>query len=334
MYRKANLEEEGGEDDNNQVGSNGNGGKEGKNGNNDLRSSDITEIVPDKNLKTYLIFIIGLISLCIPSIVHCAWRFTENNQMKKRLDYLLANTIIHVGDYSFKWRQQDLFATQCPQMAFCSNFTTAKEKLKAVSNTVRYKFEYVQRGYSGDDFFSNYLYRAEDINPITGEVVCPSGDVEVRCNVNYDGPELVNYPPSFALKTTLGSGIYIPYSYEGSLALSDTASIANLSINTFWTTWLATPVEGKELTQELIMLESTIVTQRYNLSKLASSVTYGFSLGLSLVMFLIIFSNIKSNLQNESKHNRSILFMIPIDVVKRNKAILDYVDRVFLDLSG
>jgi hypothetical protein len=131
-----------------------------------------------------------------------------------------------------------------------------------------------------------------------------------------------------------GSGLFIPFNYESALALSNTTNISTISIDSFWTTWLATPVEGKALLYELMLLESAKISEEYNMSRTAASASYGVSFALSLFLFLFVFSNVKSNLQNESKHNRSILFMIPIDVVKRNKTILDYVDRVFLDLSG
>jgi hypothetical protein len=264
--------------------------------------------------------------------------------MKTRLDYYLKNTEIHVGDYSFKWRQQDLFATECPEMQFCNTFEKAKENLKKTAEKVKESFEYVGHKYAGDDFFSQVLYRADGRDPLNGgELFCPFGidtvdnNIEtgrIRCDIDFKSEERAKlYPPNFSLRIRQGAGIYIPYSYEDSLVLADTENVSEISVDKFWTTWTATPIEGKTLTHQLLQLEITRISEFYNTSRLAASVTYGFSLALSLIIFLVIFSGIKANLQNESKHNRSILFMIPNDIVKRNKAILDYVDRVFLDLS-
>jgi hypothetical protein len=343
MYRKADMEEDGeGDATTTEVGSTR---EEGKTiGANALKSTDITEVAPDRNYKTYLIFTLGLFSLSLPSIVHCAWRLTENARMKVRLDLYLKNTEIHVADYSFKWRQQDLFATECPEMQFCNTFEKSKEKLKKTAEKVHENFKAVELKYAGDDFFSNVLYRADGLDPLNGgEPFCPFGidrvdnnteTGRIRCDINFPSEERAKlYPPNFTLKIKQGAGVYIPISYEGSMVLADTANISEISIDTFWTTWTATPVEGKTLTHQLLLLELTRISEYYNASRLAASVTYGVSLALSLIIFLVIFSGIKANLQNESKHNRSILFMIPNDIVKKNKAILDYVDRVFLDLS-
>jgi len=334
MYRKADMEEEGENDGaTTEVGSTREGGK--TIGANVLKSTDITEIVPDRNYKTYLIFTFGFLSLSLPSIAHCAWRLTENYRLKNRLENYLLNTEIHVADYSFKWRQQDLFANKCPEKSFCYDFKTAKEKLAKVAETVHKNFKHVEEKYAGDDFFATVLYRVDGIDAITGKKFCPAGidTVKGKARCNPTSKDKEDYPPNFSIRISQGAGVYIPANYEGSMVLASTKEIKDISTDIFWQTWTATPIEGKELTHELSYLEEIRISEYYNASRLAASVTYGISIGISLVVFLVIFSGIKANLTNESKHNRSILFMIPNDVVKRNKAILDYVDRVFLDLS-
>ena len=138
MYRRSDEEDAGGEDGITEIGSTRTG--DAKVGANNLKSSDVTEIIPDRNYRTFAIFVVGLFSLSLPAIAHCAWRFTHNLEMNDRLDYYLSNANIYVGSYSFKWREQDFFATQCPNMEFCNTLQQAKNNLKTVANDVRFFF--------------------------------------------------------------------------------------------------------------------------------------------------------------------------------------------------
>ena len=135
MYRQADLDDEG-DEAMTEVGTTKGGDQ--KIIQKMMKSSDVTEIIPDRNYKTYAIFTLGLFSLSLPAIIHCAWRFTHNQAMGKRLDHYLSNSKIFVGGYSFRWREQDLFATQCPDMRFCYTLPQAKESLRNISMKVSF----------------------------------------------------------------------------------------------------------------------------------------------------------------------------------------------------
>ena len=133
MYRSAAVEEEELEDETNVT----TGTKQKKAGFH-LKSTDVTEIVPDRNYGTFFIFMFGLFALCLPAIVHCAWRLTENSLLSDRLDIYNANANLFIAEYSLRWKEQELYSTQCPDMTFCLTFNGAKTKLDGAKTEVNY----------------------------------------------------------------------------------------------------------------------------------------------------------------------------------------------------
>jgi hypothetical protein len=171
---------------------------------------------------------------------------------------------------------------------------------------------------------------------ITGGDFCPSAKTDpatkqTRCNDSYKGADL---PSDFSIKATRGSGIYASRLIGDSSILGQTANPSSLDTEVFWFTWESLPIEGSALLKQLDLVQEEVVRDLYSAARTASNATYGVSLAYMFLLFLFGFATVRQNLQNESKHNRSILFMIPIEVVKRNKQILDYIDQVFLELSA
>jgi hypothetical protein len=194
----------------------------------------------------------------------------------------------------------------------------------------------MQEEFAGNEKFSTLLYRVTQFNPVIGADFCPSAKKDpatknTRCNDSYKGADL---PSDFSIRATRGSGSYAARIIGDSSILSQTANSSSLDDKVFWFTWESLPIEGSALLKELDVVQEDVVRELYSAARTASNATYGVSLAYMLILFLFGFATVRQNLQNESKHNRSILFMIPLEVVKRNKQILDYIDQVFLELSA
>ena len=328
-------------------------------GNNDkakalkAKSDEVTEIIPEKRNSNSIIFIVGLLSLSIPAIIHCAWRYTSNQSISTSLDQYLSTAKLYTGTYSFRWRQLAIYATNCkspgPDMNFCQTLSEARTKISDAANHNYDIYRNVQTVFAGNDQFSEILYRITQTNGLTGKKFCPAAEIDPkladsRCNDLYHGSDL---PSDFSIKATRGVGIYIDEILKGAWVLGQVFDEKDVDADSFWFMFASIPIEGDALLAELTYQQQNDIQAVYTSARVASSVTYAISLAWCVLLFFWIFGTIRKNLQNESRHNRSskilylfhisysiVLFMIPLDILKKNKIILDYVDRVFLDLSS
>ena len=69
-------------------------------------------------------------------------------------------------------------------------------------------------------------------------------------------------------------------------------------------------------------------------SKTAFNATYIVTIVYVIGLFAWIFESAKRDLAREIKHNRGIIFMIPITVISKRKPIVEYLERVLQELIG
>jgi hypothetical protein len=271
------------------------------------QTDEVTEIIPDKRNTTFLIFILGLFSLSLPAIVHCIWRLTDNQLMSVELSHYQDTTELYSQLYSFVWRNQEIWTTECPDMTFCRDLPSAKKNLSHSFNDANDVYRAIQKSFAGNDEFTTLLYRLEAMDPVTGQNFCPSAKknpetVNTRCNDAYKGKDL---PNDFSIRSTRGTGMYATHVLQGASVLSQTNSSKSLDIPEFWFTWESLPIEGTATLKELGHVQEEIVIKHYGSSRTAATATYAVSLVYAVVLFLWVFGTIRNNLQNESKHNRS-----------------------------
>jgi hypothetical protein len=108
-----------------------------------VRSDDISEIIPDKNNKTLITFILGLFAISVPSIIHCGWRLSNNNVIQNSMTDYLSTVKLYTGIYSLRWRETDIWAASCGDI-FCNDFSTSMSNVSSAIQTVYFIFNPVE----------------------------------------------------------------------------------------------------------------------------------------------------------------------------------------------
>ena len=61
---------------------------------------------------------------------------------------------------------------------------------------------------------------------------------------------------------------------------------------------------------------------------LAASVSYAVGLGASFIIFFWVFGSVRKSIQSETRFNRGVLYMVPHDVLRNTKAIIEYIETL------
>lgn len=179
-----------------------------------------------------------------------------------------------------------------------------------------------------------------------GKSVVPVPAKDTRCNdafhaASYTAPDL-RLPDDFAVKAVHGVGIYVQNALQSIWVLGQTPGYdftnkslsGPVSLADFWFLFEAAPQEGTAALQGVKLIIEKQLIEEYQSSNLAFNATYAVTLVYTLFIFMYLFANCKKDLLFETRHNRNILFMIPLQVMVKCKPIIEYVERTFQELSS
>ena len=169
-----------------------------------------------------------------------------------------------------------------------------------------------------------------------------------RCNDAYHSPDNtypeLKMPDDYSVHTTHGVGVYVRTALKSAWVLSEIAGFDRTDINipprgpidvsSFWYLFETSEDEGSEGLNKLRSIIEEKVLASYDSSRVAFNITYAITLVYALVLFLWPFASVRKDLLNEARHNRGILFMVPMNVVAKSKPIIEYVERVFEELNN
>ena len=183
----------------------------------------------------------------------------------------------------------------------------------------------------------------------TKEKTCEASTAESRCNDDYHSNEKVPYefalPDDYSVHTTRGVSLYIKNAINAASILSETSAAGPIDKDSYWYLLEAIQNEGEE---GLMKVKTTVrdkLLALYDQSRTAFNATYGITLAWTLVVFLFIFRNVQSELAQETRHNREskminihllnyiVMLMVPEDILFRIKPIVEYIERIFLELT-
>jgi hypothetical protein len=149
-------------------------------------------------------------------------------------------------------------------------------------------------------------------------------------------------PADYSIKSTHGVGQLIANALQSAFVLGQTpgwdpknqAVFGPLSTQDVWYNLEAPPFEGAEGMNEVAGQIEKKLLEEYSGSKTAFNVTYAVTLVYACVLYLMVFRSVKKDLSGEFKHNRGILFMVPMQIVAKSKPIIEYVERVFQEVTS
>jgi hypothetical protein len=339
-----------------------------------MRSEDPVDIVNDNAYGLFYFFGFGLASLCLPLIVHVAWRYSFNAAWSLKLYYYYDIVTLYTYASSLLWRSTGVLAPTeflpSTDKDIFYNLSRTTYNLRYAADKAFNKYYAIQKDFAGVTEMDQLLYNVDQnthihptCNDDTIEVkVYKTGSYkypvptdgkdyvtvpakETRCNddfhaSSYTPPDL-RLPDDFSVRTTHGVGIYVQNALQTAWILGQTegynftSGVPKGPVNdkSFWFLFEAAPVEGVAALQSVkIAIEEQLLAE-YRSSQTAFNATYAITFAYTAVIFLWFFANCKKDLLVEARHNRDILFMIPLPVMVKSRPILEYIERTFQELS-
>ena len=118
------------------------------------------------------------------------------------------------------------------------------------------------------------------------------------------------------------------------------------TVDDFWFIYEVPLIEGEAGINTAFRVGKELLTQSLASGIVAANISYAVALGSSIVVFLWIFGSVRKGIQLETKYNRGgnlfilsvysrylVLYIIPNDVLRNTKAVIEYVETLHAALS-
>jgi hypothetical protein len=147
------------------------------------------------------------------------------------------------------------------------------------------------------------------------------------------------FPPNFVSKILNGYGNLVQNVIRSARRyISDVQANANdltkatASTNDFWILYEIPLMEGEAGAMMAYVETATVVANRLNENAMIAQICYGISLAGTFIVFLFVFGAMKRSIQLETRYNRGVLFMVPHDVLRNTKAMIEYIEGLHVSL--
>jgi hypothetical protein len=147
------------------------------------------------------------------------------------------------------------------------------------------------------------------------------------------------FPPNYVSKILNGYGNLVQnvirsarrYASDLKANIND-VSKATSSSDDFWFLYEAPLMEGEAGAMMSYIDTSTVVANRLKENALIGQICYGISLALTFVVFMFVFGSLRRSVQAETRCNRGVLYMVPHDVLRNTKAMIEYIENLHAGL--
>lgn len=170
---------------------------------------------------------------------------------------------------------------------------------------------------------------------------------DTRCNVTFHQdpshtPPDLRLPDDFAVRATHGVGSYVRNAFQTAWAIGQTPGynvtgvppVGPIDDDLYWFLFESASQEGSAGLQALKKVLEDKLLEQYRMSNTAFNATYAVTLVYTLFVFLWVFSGCKKDLLAETRHNRGMLFMVPLAIIAKSKPIIEYIERTFQELAS
>jgi hypothetical protein len=139
-------------------------------------------------------------------------------------------------------------------------------------------------------------------------------------------------PPTYRSKTTQGLSTIMLEIISAGARLGSTQDASTQ--NDFWFLWEVLNNEAEPGLYTALDAGVGDLKTDFAAGNAAANATYAIGLIYVFFVFLIVFGKVKKSIKQETKHSRNALYMVPIQVVRVTKPIMEYVENLYRDLNG
>jgi hypothetical protein len=147
------------------------------------------------------------------------------------------------------------------------------------------------------------------------------------------------FPPNFVAKILNGYGNLVQsvirscrrYASDVEANKADPTKAVSSSED-FWFLYEIPLMEGEAGAMMAFVDTYAVVVNRLNENTLIAQICYGISLAITFFVFLVVFGSMRRSIQAETRYNRGVLFMVPHDVLRNTKVMLEYIEGLHASL--
>ena len=148
------------------------------------------------------------------------------------------------------------------------------------------------------------------------------------------------FPPNFVSKVMNGysnlvqSVIRSARRYAAdALQNKNNLTLATESSDDYWFLYEIPLMEG-EAGGMMAFIECALsVVRRLDENAMIANICYGSALGITFIVFFMVFGALRRSVFSETKYARGALYMVPHNVLRESKPIIEYIEGLFAALS-
>jgi hypothetical protein len=226
---------------------------------------------------------------------------------------------LHEAVYETKWRSGDLFDANCTD--FCDNFEITSTNLGIATNFMNEEYQKVIAQGDSDPDFQKLFFDEQCLSDRPWKC-----DREaIRPDVDFD----IGIPDQYIFKTTKGVAHLLDSIVNTALSLGKIESPEDINVDGYY--FLAASIPD-EATKSLFSLSDRLhskMSETASSGRLIDVILYALSLVYLIGLYVFVFRRIRSQIEDSAAHNRSVIFMIPESIAKKNGDVMAYINQIY-----
>jgi hypothetical protein len=147
----------------------------------------------------------------------------------------------------------------------------------------------------------------------------------VRPDVDFD----IVIPDGYTFMTTKGEAHLLDSIVNTALSLGKIETPEHINVAGYH--FLAASIPDEAI-KSLFQLSNTLhnkMSLTASNGRLVDCILYGMSLVYLIFLYAFVFRRIRSQIEDSAAHNRSVIFMIPESIAKKNGDVMSYINRIY-----
>jgi hypothetical protein len=308
----------------------------------DGETQEIT-VVADRSIGIYAVFAVGLATLTVPIIAHAVYRFTQDQIDLNTVDLIQDLTTLYLDMLIISW-QLFTAAVNCHpgEEAFCIYpYTDSVKNFQKYVDEMENAYNSAVKAMQGN---------AEVIEVFTLPMCFDTPNGLYRC-VTPTSPEKTRsgkqiLSNNFVSKTYNGYSNLVQNTIRSSRRLAadvtyqykkgGVAAVRNAhdSEDDFWFLYEIPLMEGEAGINMAFRRAKDGLEDDLRNGIVVANICYAVALGASVLIFVWVFGAVRKSITTETRYNRGVLYMVPHDVLRNTKAMIEYIENLHAGIGG
>ncbi|KAJ3227912.1 hypothetical protein HK099_008324 [Clydaea vesicula] len=281
--------------------------------------------------------------IVIPTTIQALWINLTSSNIDFVYDSVGEMLYINSEIQTVKWNLQSLIDNNCENSQFCVPFSESRNTLNRSITEIQETFHQFVQAQNNDPEISSLLYKN----------FCYS-DNPAFCNASLTDPRIRHHlgvPSDFVQKTTRGISTLFYNIILASYRILMQSGLGYVDMDLYWFSSQAIDYEVSYATDAMLGYYFSTAIRRIKTLRYTGLAVYSATLVYILFLYFYAFASLKRNLQQLSNHSNNgiifffnfihiiyrtsllVLFMLPRNLISKNRKIRDYINNIYADLS-